>query len=108
MMEGTMEDGVTRAVAVLNDALGRDPEAITRLINMRVECNDRLASHPLIQTGVYGGVHRVGILGLLNAALADSPSGVIGARGTTDGATGLFTRVKEFVDVRPDRLDVLT
>lgn len=103
-----MEDAVTRAVAVLNEALARDPEAITRLVNMRVECNDRLASHPLIRTGVYGGVSRVGVLGLLNAALADSPSGVVGARGTTDSASGLFLRVKEFVDLRTQRLDVLT
>lgn len=103
-----MEDPVTRAVSVLNEALSRDPEAVTRLVNMRAECNEALAAHPLIQTGVYGGVHRVGILGLLNAVLGESPSGVIGARGTPDSGSGIFVRIKEFVDLRPERLDVLT
>ena len=103
-----MTDPVNQALDILNDALRRDPEAITRLVNMRAECNDSLAAHPMIQVGVYGGAHRVGILGLLNAALGDSPSGVIGARGTTDSATGLFIRVKEFVDLRKQKLDVLT
>ncbi len=103
-----MTDAVDQALDVFNDALRRDPEAITRLVNMRAECNDSLAAHPTIQVGVYGGVHRIGILGLLNAALGDSPSGVIGARGTTDSATGLFIRVKKFVDLRKKKLDVLT
>lgn len=103
-----MEDPVTRAVAVLNEALSRDPAAITRLVNMRSECNDSLASHPLVQTRVYGGIPHVGVLGLLNAALGDSPSGVIGARGTPAGGDGAFVRIKEFVDLRQERLDVLT
>jgi hypothetical protein len=102
-----MEDSVSRAVRVLNEALARDPEGITRLVNLRAECNENLADHPLIQVGVYGGVHRIGVLGLLNAALGDSPSGVVGARGTTD-ASGIFVRIKEFVDLRTERLDVLT
>lgn len=103
-----MDDVIARAVAVLNEALSRDPEAVTRLVNMRAECNAALAAHPLIQTGVYDGVHRVGVLGLLNAILGDSPSGVIGARGAADPASGRFLRVKEFVDLRAGRLDVLT
>lgn len=102
-----MEDAVVRAVQVLNEALARDPDGITRLVNLRAECNEALAAHPLIQVGVYGGVSRVGILGLLNAALGDSPSGVIGARGTA-GSSGHFVRIKEFVDLRNERLDVLT
>ncbi len=103
-----MTDAVNRALDLLNDALRRDPEAMTRLINLRAECNDSLAGHPLIQVGIYGGVYRIGVLGLLNAALGDSPTGVIGARGTTDPATGLFIRIKEFVDLRQEKLDLLT
>lgn len=102
-----MPDAVTRAVDTLNDALSRDREAVTRLVNMRADCNEALASHPLIQTGVYGGVYRVGILGLLNAALGDSPSGVIGAKGTTN-ESGMFLVIHEFVDLRNERLDLLT
>lgn len=103
-----MDDIVNRAVDTLNEALARDPDAMTRLVNLRAECNAALAAHPLIQTGIYGGVHRVGLLGLLNAVLGDSPSGVIGAKGTTDPESGLFLRVKEFVDLRKERVDVLT
>ena len=103
-----MDDAVIRALTVLNDALARDPDAITQLVNMRVDCNAALAAHPLIQTGVYEGTHRVGILGLLNAALGDSPSGVIGARRALDLSSGQFLRIKEFVDLRNGRVDVLT
>ncbi|MBL6946003.1 MAG: hypothetical protein ISR47_05145 [Rhodospirillales bacterium] len=103
-----MEDAVTRAVNILNEALDSDPEALTRLVNMRAECNDSLASHPLIEVGIYGGVHRIGVLGLLNAALGDSPSGVVGARGPIHPDTGQFVRIKEFVDLRLERTDLLT
>lgn len=102
-----MDDSVTRAVEVLNEALERDPEAITQLVNMRVDCNDELAAHPTIQTGFYEGVHRVGVLGLLNGALGTSPSGVIGAKGQMDAETGRFLRLKRFVDLRLKRVDEL-
>ena len=105
--EDLMEDPVARAITVLNDALERDPAAITGLVNMRVECNDALSAHPTIQVGLYGGVHKVGVLGLLNGALGDSPSGVIGAQGKMD-ASGRFLRVKKFVDLRLEKVDVIT
>ena len=87
------EDPVSRAIEVLNEALERDPKAITRLVNQRIECNDALAAHTSIQAQVVEGVARVGVLGLLNAALGDSPSGVIGAKGTLEGASGRFVVV---------------
>ena len=102
-----MSDSVSRAVKVLNEALERDPEAISRLINLRVDCNDRLAAHPTIQVADYAGVHRVGVLGLLNAALGDSPSGVIGAKGQIKADTGQFVRIKQFVDLRTEKFDEL-
>jgi hypothetical protein len=102
-----MDDPVTHAISVLNEALERDPEAITRLINMRVECNERLAAHPTVQVGVYDGIHRVGVLGLLNGALGESPSGVIGARGRMEGDSGRFLNIKEFVDLRLQKVDEL-
>ena len=37
-----ISDPVTRAIAVLNDALDRDPKAITQLVNLRVDCNIQL------------------------------------------------------------------
>ncbi len=102
-----MDDPVTQAVEVLNQALSRDPEAITQLVNMRVACNDDLAAHPTIRTGFYAGEHRVGVLGLLNGALGISPSGVIGAKGTMDSETGHFLRIKKFVDLRLVKVDQL-
>jgi len=103
-----MADAVARAVDVLNEALERDPEAITRLVNLRVACNERLARHPTIRTAGPEEASRIGILGLLNGALSDSAAGVIGAQGQRDPDTGLFRRIKRFVDLRADKLDVLT
>jgi hypothetical protein len=102
-----MKDTIAHAVTVLNEALERDPEAISRLINLRVDCNDRLAAHQTIQVADYGGIHKVGVFGLLNAALADSPSGVIGAKGKVNTDTGLFVRISQFVDLRSGKLDEL-
>ena len=51
-----MADAVTKALQVLNEALQLDPEAVTRLVNLRVECNPGLAAHQTIQVGAYDGV----------------------------------------------------
>ncbi len=102
-----MSDPIELAVEVLNEALDRDPEAVTELINMRADCNARLATHPTIQAQKFGDVYRVGVLGILNAALGGGPSGDIGAKGTINSQTGNFLRIKRFVDLRVERLDVI-
>ena len=102
-----MSDLIGTAVVVLNDALERDPEAVTELVNMRANCNERLAAHPTIQVQKYGEIHRVGILGILNGALSGGLSGDIGAKGTINPQTGNFVRIKRFVDLRVERVDVL-
>jgi len=102
-----MADAIELAVKRLNEALERDSEAVTALVNFRVACNDALASHPTIQVHRFGEVHKIGLLGLLNGALGGGPSGDIGAKGTVDPQTGRFTTIKRFVDLRSDRLDVL-
>ena len=66
-----MSDPVTKALGVLNDALERDPEAITQLVNLRVPCRKTLGDHPTVQIALYGDEYRVGILGLLNGMLGD-------------------------------------
>ena len=43
---------IKRALAVLNDALDRDPVAITQLVNARISCNEKLTKHVTVQTGV--------------------------------------------------------
>ena len=102
-----MSDPIRAAVDLLNEVLERDQEAITRLINMRVDCNESLASHATVKVQKFGDTHRIGVLGLLNGALGGSLSGDIGAKGTIDSNTGRFTQIKAFVDLREDRLDVL-
>ncbi|MCB2102630.1 MAG: hypothetical protein KDE22_17260 [Rhodobacterales bacterium] len=102
-----MTDPVTRAVAVLNEALERDPDALLALVNLRVECNARLAAHRTIPVGLHDGVHKVGLLALLNGVLADTPGAVIGARGTLDRATGRFLRLQGFEDLRGDGVDTV-
>ena len=102
-----MADPVKRAVEILNEALELDAQAITRLINMRVDCKKALAAHPTIQVSRYDKIHRVGVLGLINGAIGNSPTGDIGAEGPMDKKTGNFTRIKRFVDLRNEKLDVL-
>jgi len=102
------DDPVEKAVNLLNAALALDPHALTELVNMRVECNKDLANHPTIQSGQYQDVYRVGFLGLMNGALGDSPTGVIGAEGPIDDVTGRFIKIRRFIDLRRERLDVLT
>ena len=106
-----MPDAVTRAIDALNDALERDPEAMLALLNLRVECNARLAGHRSMRVGLHDGVHKIGVLALLNGvlspALASSPGPVIGARGLMDRATGRFHRILAFVDMRGDGVDTM-
>ena len=102
-----MSDPIEVAVAILNEALDRDAEAITNLINMRIDCNEQLAAHPTIKVNKYSQSHRIGVLGILNGALGGGPSGDIGAKGSINPQTGNFIRIKRFVDLRVERLDVL-
>lgn len=103
-----MTDAVTHAVEVLNDVLARDPDAITQLFNLRVDCNDSLSAHPFVQVSLYEDKRqRIGLLGLINGLLGESPSGVIGARGLVDAETGRFARIREFVDLRQEKVDYL-
>jgi hypothetical protein len=76
------------AIRVLNEALERDPVAVSRLIAYRVPCNIQLADHPSIQVGGSNAppdpAHEVGILGIIN--------GLFGTR--TDG-WGFITAIIE-------------
>ena len=102
-----MFDPILKAIEVLNDALERDPIAITQLVNLRVNCNPQLVSHPTIQSSVYHGTSKVGVLGLINGIVGNSPSGVIGAEGSIECNTGQFTVIRQFVDLRNDKTDII-
>ena len=72
-----MADPIKRAVKVLNEALELDADAITRLVNMRVDCDSSLADHPTIRVSRYGDTDRIGVLGLINGAIGNSPTGAV-------------------------------
>lgn len=57
-----------RTISLMNDAIDCDREAVEKLVEARVECNDELAEHETIQTGDYHepGKNSVGLLGILN------------------------------------------
>lgn len=50
------------AVEVLNQALERDPKAISTMMTQRFDCNKALTEHPTIQTGE----RDLGVIGLIN------------------------------------------
>ena len=102
-----MSDPVSQAIEILNDALQRDPEAIIKLVNLRVGCNVQLANHPTIQTSIYHGIAKIGVLGLINGIGGNSPSGAIGAEGSIRRDTGQFTMIRRFIDLRDDKTDVI-
>lgn len=90
---------VKHALSILNDALERDPLAITQLVNARVTCNEKLTKHKTVQTGYYDGDAKVGVLGLINGLLGYKRGG-IGAEGDVDPRTGRFVRVRRFVHTK--------
>ena len=102
-----MSDPVLKAIEVLNDALERDPIAITQLVNLRVNCNPQLVNHLTIQSSDYHGTSKVGVLGLINGIVGNSPSGVIGAEGSIEIDTGKFIVIRKFVDLRNNKTDII-
>lgn len=58
-------------IQTLNEAFELDPEAISKLVEMRVPCNDQLADHPTIQVVLPPGTncYHVGLLGILNGII---------------------------------------
>jgi hypothetical protein len=88
-----------RIIELMNDALARDPIAVTELIANRVPCNDDLATHPTIQ--VNPADDTVGMLGFLNGLC-----GIWGEEGT-DGKGHLKNMgpitVGELVRTDPDQ-----
>lgn len=74
--------------AYLNDLLEVDREGITRLVNARVPCNERLAGdrYVTVLTGA-DGVSTVGLLGVINGLFTRTDDMLVA---TYDNATGLI------------------
>lgn len=73
---------------LLNELLGLDLEATFYLIENRVKCNDKVASHPSIQVGEsdLGGDYKVGMLGVVNGFFGTGPDGFGAIVAEYDGA----------------------
>lgn len=56
---------IDEAIALLNEAVDLDADAMHRLVNKRVRCNAALADHPAIQV-LNSAPSAVGLLGILN------------------------------------------
>lgn len=66
---------IDHAIAVLNEAVEKDREAMRALIFNHVPCNDALADHPTIQVKDRNGETSVGFLGVLNGLFGIAPDG---------------------------------
>lgn len=63
-------------VDLLNDALNKDPEAVTALVYQRIPCNRSLAEHQSIQVDEKKvGQYEVGLLGIINGLFGTHENG---------------------------------
>lgn len=99
-------------IALLNDALATDPDAINELFGHRVKCNSALAEHPTIQVGWFpkdGSLpepgspnvddgkseRQMGVLGILNGLLGVRDDGWGYLSATYDKPGGKIIRFEE-------------
>ena len=64
------------AIDYLNSLLEADREAVSNLVENRVQCNNDLANHPTCEVkqgcyGINGSEYYVGMLGVINGLLRD-------------------------------------
>jgi len=69
---------IDQLIEFLNELIDCDGDAIAKLIDNRVLCNEKLANHPTVQVDAYSerGKFRVGLLGILNGIFGIHPSGM--------------------------------
>lgn len=94
---------IEQAIEYLNSLLEDDREAIEKLIESRVNCNEALANHPTCEVGLHPisstfPVYCVGLLGVINGMLKeynDVKTGPICAVYDKDYNLVKFERYKE-------------
>jgi hypothetical protein len=94
---------VSPAVAALNGAFARDPQALHALLTNRIPCNLALADDPFVvveANRVIDNAWTVGALGLVNGVLSAVGRPLVGAK-FSDPADGPI-RLLGFVDYVPD------
>ncbi len=90
---------VDEAIATLNSILQADHEAIRKLIERRIPCNQALADHPTVQVDGIADGHYVGMLGIINGLFGvdEREWGYIAAQYDDAGQLQRFIRTPEGV-----------
>lgn len=57
---------IDETIALLNELIQIDANAVAALIANRVPCNEEMANHPTVQCGAQHGGFHVGMLGVIN------------------------------------------
>ena len=72
-----MSTAIDDILRVMNEALDADPEAITKLVEKRVECNQKLVEHPTIRCAKSHPFqsHTIGLMGILNGIAGEGQPG---------------------------------
>jgi len=88
------ENTEDQAVKILNELVSLDKDAIEKLVNYRVKCNETLAEHPTAQVGKG---NTIGLVGVLNAIFGKNEDGVgfIAAVVNDEGNLESFTKTKD-------------
>ena len=71
---------------VLADAFALDRDAVRRLFDYRVACNEKLAEHPKIVIQLMSHNNMVGVLGLINGILGAAGQPLVAAIYSQEGA----------------------
>ena len=87
---------VEKIIEVLNEANKLDNEAISKLFQYRVLCNEELAAHPTIQ--VDPDKNLVGLMGIINGIAGVRPDGI----GRIAMCVDPRDRITEFVMIPED------
>ena len=97
-----------RTVALMNELLAADPEAVLAMCENRVVCNETLANHPTVQVSGYpdpnalevnGPIYRVGLIGVLNGLC-----GALGPEGGDKEGWGVIAAVYSDLEIGPDKI----
>jgi hypothetical protein len=57
-------------IEILAEVRDRDPEAFAKLVELRIDVNEKLAMHPGIPTRAQRGKHQMGLVSILNGMLS--------------------------------------
>lgn len=93
-----MEDSITKAVRVLNEAIEADHSAIIQLFRIKIPCGPKLVEHPTIQVSKQ---HTIGTFGLINGLFGTDETGYGFIEAEVDAdENGLITKIYKFNDRR--------